>query len=154
MTVLVQFEHVVTAADIPRPIQAGKHLLLVLLETQRVVLLTAGRRSAAERFLLTEGLRGVADIVDSSVALPDVPLYERQIELVLSRGPVDFLLAGDPALVSWAVGRGLTTLLFSSPVSSTLRLRPERGNQSWDELVAVLDARAIAKSNATITEEV
>lgn len=146
MTILFEYEGVLTSEKRLSPIPSGELLLRQLMATNRVVLLCTADRKDVEYYMLVQSLPGIGDILDHSVALADMPLRHRQIELSLSRGAIDFLVAGDPALVAWANAKGLSTLLFSHPTFTLPHARPERGVRAWDELVATVDQRNIARS--------
>lgn len=141
MTVLAFYEGVLQSKK-EQPIIEGFRLLQSLAMGNRIVLVTSGGRDRVEHQLRTERLMDyVADVIDSTVHLDPIPLWQRQIEVARSQWAVSWILTGDPAVAEYAIEHGIVSLFFAHPGFSHPPLRPEQGNRSWDELTAELDRR-------------
>jgi hypothetical protein len=142
MTILVFYEGVLQVPAKDQPIIDGFRLVQSLADRNRIVLATAGSRERVEHQLRTERLSDyVADVIDSTVNLPPLDLWKRQIEVARSQWSVSWILTGDPKIAEYAVEHGIVCLFFAHPGFSAPPMRPEQGSRSWDELTAELDRR-------------
>jgi hypothetical protein len=125
-----------------QPILEGFRLVQALAISNRIVVATSGKKERVERQLRTERIQdNIVDVLDAAADLPPLPLWQRQLEIVRSRGPVSLVLAADPTIVQWAVEVGVVALLFAHPGHSGPPIRPVQGNRSWEELLEELEAR-------------
>lgn len=141
MTYLVFYEGVLMA---PRetPILQGFQLVQSLTLGNRIVLVTSGSRARVDHQLRTERLQDkIADVIDETVALSPIPLWQRQIEAARSRWPVAYIVTAEPEIAQYAVEHGMVGLFFAHPGFSRPAQRPEIGNRSWESLTAELAAR-------------
>lgn len=105
----------------------------------RVLLLTEMSSKRAAGWLMMNNISDYDDLIDSSVEIdPDQDLRERQIEVVLARGPVSLYIDADPERASLGLSRGISTLLFAESEYSHFAFRPDarKSVRPWDELVA------------------
>lgn len=141
MTFLVFYEGVLVNSN-EQPIMQGFQLIQSLAVGNRIVLATRGPRARVEHQLRTERLQDqIADVIDSSVDLPPLALWKRQIEVARTQFPVSVILTAHPEIAEHAVEHGVVSLFFAHPGFSRPAQRPEVGNRSWDDLVAELSAR-------------
>jgi hypothetical protein len=141
-TVCVFYEGVLQT---PRnqPILTGFLLVASLAQGNRVVLATSGSSERVDHQMRTEKLQDkIAEIVDSSLDLPPLPLWQRQIEVLRSRHPVTMVLTAEPFVAEWVLSKGMTSLFFAHPGFSRPAIRPVQGNRDWESLVQELEARA------------
>jgi len=140
-TALVFYEGVMQGSR-NRPIMEGFRLAQTLAMSNRLFIATSGRRDKVERELRTERIQDqIVDVLDETDALPPLLLWQRQIEVVLHRGPLSYLVAADPQIVEWAVQHGVLSLVFAHPRLNGPPRRPDAGNRSWERLLAELDVR-------------
>jgi hypothetical protein len=105
----------------------------------RVVLVTDMPRQRAEGWLLINNIAGYDDLIDNSVTVdPDQPLRERQLDVLLSKGPLTLMVDGDAECAAVALKKGVASLLFSDSVYSHYKFRPDVAKtvRPWDEVVA------------------
>ena len=105
----------------------------------RVVLLTGMTTQQAEGWLMINNIPDYDDLIDSSVVIdPKQDLRERQLEVVMSRGPVSLYIDSDPERATMALKRGISTMLFAESEYSHFKFRPDvpKSVRPWDELVA------------------
>ena len=105
----------------------------------RVVLLTEMTTQRAEGWLMINNIVDYDDLIDSSVEIdPKQDLRERQLEVVMSRGPVSLYIDSDPERATMGLKRGVSTLLFAESEYAHFRFRPDvpKSVRPWDELVA------------------
>jgi hypothetical protein len=105
----------------------------------RVVLVTEMPRQRAEGWLMINNINDYDDLVDDSVVIdPAQDLRDRQLSVILSRGPVSLYIDADPDRASMALKRGMATLLFAESEYSHFRFRPDasKSMRPWDEVVA------------------
>lgn len=128
-----------------RPILEGFRLVQSLCLSSRVIVVTSGKKSRVEYQLRTEGITDqIADIYDETLALAPLPLWERQIEVVRSRYPVDYVVSADPDIIEWCLEHDLNALLFAHRGFSRPTQRPGQGHRSWESLRKELDARMMS----------
>lgn len=126
-----------------QPILQGFLLVQSLAQGNRVIVATSGKRERMDHQLRTERLQDlIADVVDESVALAGVPLWSRQLEVVRSRYPLDYIVTADPAIAQHSVAHGVASLFFAHPGFSRPAMRPDISNRSWNELVEEVESRA------------
>lgn len=141
MTILVFYEGVLQSPK-EQPIIDGFRLVQSLAPSSRIVIVTSGSAERVNHQLRTERLQDwVSEVIDSTVGLPPMALWERQIEVARSRWPVSMILTGDPAVAEYAVEHGIVGLFFAHPGFSQPAQRPEQGNRSWAQLTEELDRR-------------
>lgn len=141
MTCLVFYEGVLMSSQ-DRPILFGFQLVQSLAASHRIVVLTDGLADRVEHQMRTERLQDhVAEIIDQTVALEPIPLWQRQIEMARSRWAVSFILTSDPRIAEYAIQHGMVSLYFAHPGFSVPAMRPEVGNRNWEELIEELDKR-------------
>jgi hypothetical protein len=105
----------------------------------RVVLVTEMPRQRAEGWLMINNINDYDDLVDDSVVIdPAQDLRDRQLSVILSRGPVSLYIDADPDRASLALKRGMATLLFAESEYSHFKFRPDvsKSVRPWDEVVA------------------
>lgn len=142
MTYLVSYEGVLMN-DKDQPIRDGFLLVHNLILNNRIVICTEGTRAQVEHQLRTERLISmVDDVIDKTVHLDPLPLWQRQIEVARSQWSVSTVLTANPQIAEYAIGHGLVSLFFAHPGFSRPAMRPEVGNRSWEELTAELDRRS------------
>ena len=146
MTILFTYEDILFSPRRNAGISEGEHFLRTLLVGNRVVVLSETPRAQVEYQLAVNGITTVADIVDSSVAIPDQPLRYRQIDLERAKGAVSYVVTPDPAVAEWVVRQGIPGLFFAHPKFSMPSRRPESGVKAWDDLVKSVEDRAIARA--------
>lgn len=119
------------------PIQQGMLLYHSLREKTRVLFLCSDKDKDDE-WLRQQKINRYDDLVglDNIPALGEYPEF-RQVEHVNSQGPVDFVVTSDPLLVSLLLSKGITALLFASPVYISEVFRPDskKGSKSWKAIV-------------------
>lgn len=142
MTVLVSYEGVLMNHK-DQPIRDGFLLVHALATGNRLVILTDSTKERVEHQLRTERLlEQVAEVIDKTVHLEPLPLWQRQIELARSYWPVSTILTADPKVAEYAVEHGVVSLFFAHPGFSLPAIRPETGNRSWEQLMDELDRRS------------
>lgn len=140
-TILVFYEGVLQSSR-DQPILDGFRLVGSLAIANRVVLVTSGSAERVEHQLKTERLQGqIADIIDRTITLDPIPLWQRQIEVARARWPVSTVITSQPEIAEYAVSHGLVSLFFAHPGFSKPAQRPEQGNRTWEELTDELDRR-------------
>lgn len=120
-------------------VQKGLIVYRAFKQMGRVILLTEMTTQRAEGWLLVNNIVDQDDLVDSSVVIdPQQDLRERQLEVVLSRGPVSLYIDSDPERAALALRKGLSTLLFAESEYAHFKFRPDvpKSVRPWDELVA------------------
>ena len=126
-----------------QPILQGFLLVQSLAQGNRVIVATAGKRERMDHQLRTERLQDlIADVVDNSVALNGLPLWQRQLESVRSQYPLDYVVTADPVIAQHAVAHGVACLFFAHPGFSRPAMRPDISNRAWNELVEEVESRA------------
>lgn len=124
------------------PILDGYRMIQIFGEHNRVVVATSGTAERVEHQMKTEKVLSlVAEVIDESVDLPPLPLWERQIEVVRSRYPISHILTANPEIAQYAVEHGIVSLFYAHPSFSQPAIRPQIGNRSWENLLVELDAR-------------
>lgn len=142
MSILVSLDGVLRS-DTQTPIPEGVKLVEALRPMGRLVLLAPGPRAEADHWLRVHGVRAPEDVLDASVALHEgQPVPHRQLAVARARGAVELVVAADPELVIHAIERGITALLFSHPVLTSPKHRPDRARRSWLEIVETLEKQA------------
>jgi hypothetical protein len=126
-------------------ITEGEQLLRTFIISHRVVVISEFDRARVEHHLAVSGINQVADIVDSSVAIPDQPLRHRQIEIERAKGAVFYVVTPDPSVAEWVIQQGIPALFFAHPSFSEPHRRPEGGQKPWDDLVRAVEDRAIKR---------
>ena len=107
-----------------------------------MLLATTETTPSMERRLRTEGiLDNTAIILDNSLDLPPLPLWQRQIEVARVENPTLAVVTDDPAVVEWTLEAGVVALLFAHPGHSGPPRRPQQGSRSWASLLDELGAR-------------
>lgn len=140
-TTLIFYEGIMQASR-DRPILEGFRLVSTMCATRRVIIATSGDKSRVVHQLRTEKVQdSIAEVLDRSEHLAPLPLWERQIEVVRSRYPLELVIASDPIIVSWSIGHGIPALLFAHPGFALPAQRPVQGNRNWEELVNELELR-------------
>jgi len=141
VTVLVSYEGVLMNWK-EQPIRDGFLLAHSLMAGNRLVICTSGTKERVEHQLRTERLQdAISEVIDRSVHMDPLPLWQRQIELARSYWPVSMVLTADPEVAEYAVEHGLVSLFFAHPGFSHPAQRPEQGNRSWEQLTEELDLR-------------
>lgn len=119
------------------PIQQGMLLYHALKEKNRVLLLCSNKEKD-DNWLRQQKINKYDDLIgmEQVPAIGDQPEL-RQVEWVRSQGHVDFVVTYDPTLASKLINKGITTLLFVSPVYVDEAFRPDttKGSRSWQEIV-------------------
>jgi hypothetical protein len=141
MTILVSYEGVLMNHK-DQPIMDGFLLVQSLAEKNRIVLATSGSRARVEHQLRTERMADqVAEVIDKTVHLDPLPLWERQIELARSYWTVGMIITADPLISEYAIEHGIVSLFFAHPGFSKPAQRPVQGNRTWEQLTEELDRR-------------
>lgn len=120
-------------------VQKGLIVYRAFKQMGRVILLTEMPTQRAEGWILVNNVVEPDDLIDCSVEIdPKQDLRERQLEVVLSRGPVSLYIDSDPERATVGLKKGISTLLFAESEYSHFRFRPDvpRSVRPWDELVA------------------
>lgn len=120
-------------------VQKGLILYRAMKSVGRVILLTELERERAEGWLTINNVIDYDDLIDNSVVVdPAEDLRERQIRVLLSRGPVSLYVEADPARSATGLTLGLSTVLFVESEYSHYAFRPDSSKtvRPWDELVA------------------
>lgn len=120
-------------------VQKGLIVYRAFKQMGRVILLTEMTTQRAEGWLLVNNILDQDDLIDSSVEIdPQQDLRERQLEVVLSRGPVSLYIDSDPERATLGLKKGISTLLFAESEYAHFRFRPDvpKSVRPWDELVA------------------
>lgn len=142
MTSCLVFYEGVMRDDRDRPIMEGIWLVRTLAAENRVIIATEQSRELVEHELRNEQLLAqVVDVLDRHLGLPPIPLWQRQIEVARNRGPVVWMLAGDPQIIEWGVSHGMVSLFFAHPRQGGPARRPETSNRSWSSLLDELEVR-------------
>ena len=118
------------------PIRTGMLLYHSLKEKNRVLLLCSDKEKD-DNWLRQQKINNYDDIVGLDIpALGDFPEL-RQVEYLHSQGPVDFVVTTDPTLTARLLGKGITTMLFASPIYIQESFRPDskQGVRAWDDIV-------------------
>jgi hypothetical protein len=140
-TLLVQYEGVLQT-DRDQPILDGFLLVQSLALGMRLVIATSATEARVAHQLRTEKLTDkIAEVIDRSVDLRPLPLWQRQIEVARTRYPVTMVLTARPEVAEWVVGHGITSLFFAHPGFSRPALRPDIGNRKWSSLVTEMEGR-------------
>ena len=140
-TIAVAYEGVLQTHK-NQPILTGFLLIGSLAQSNRVVLFTSGSKDRVEHQMRTEKLQDkIAEIVDESLDLPPLPLWQRQLEVLRTRHPVTMVITAEPQLAQWVVEKGMTSLFFAHPGFSRPAQRPVQGNRNWENLMEELEAR-------------
>jgi hypothetical protein len=120
-------------------VQKGLIVYRAFKQMGRVVLLTEMPLQRAEGWLMINNINDYDDLIDSSVEIdPHEDLRERQLEVVMSRGPVSLYVDSDPQRSTLALSKGISTLLFAESEYAHFRFRPDvpKSVRPWDEVVA------------------
>lgn len=119
--------------------QKGLVIYRALKSLGRVTLLTEMSKVRAEGWLMINNVFDYDDLIDNSVLLdPDESLRERQLKVVMSKGPVSLYVEADPDFAAEGLRRGITTLLFCETLYSHFKFRPDvpKTVRPWDQVVA------------------
>ena len=142
MTTILAFYEGLLANRHDEPILDGYRLIQNLGEFNRIVLATAATQERVEHQLQTERVFAlISEVIDKSVDLPPMPLWERQIEVARSRSHVSRILTANPEVAQYAVEHGIVALFYAHPSFSQPAIRPQVGNRSWENLLVELEAR-------------
>lgn len=140
--ILVFREGVLQSRRGDRPISEGFEIVYGLSMVHRLIIATEKTTELVQHQLRNERLSvTIADVVDQSLDLPPLPLWQRQIEYVRAGLPTLMVLSDDPEVVEWTLVNRMTAMLFSHPAHSGAALRPQHGNRRWETLVEELEAR-------------
>jgi len=148
VSVIIPVERVLRSGEVP--IREGLFLYQALLEADtRVVLTTEGTKAAADHWLMQNGIKGHAAVLDNSYDLGDgQPLWRRQITAARAAGRVDLVVANRVEVLEWCLEAGVTGLLFAHPKSAAPEARPESARRSWAEIEAQLEMQEEKSWNA------
>jgi hypothetical protein len=119
-------------------IQRGLVVYRAFKSLGRVVLMTDLDRERAEGFLLVNNIFDYDDLLTEEVRVnPDQPTRERQLEVIMNRGPVSIYVEADPDFATHGLHRGLTVLMFSDSPYSHYAFRPDAPKtvRPWDQVV-------------------
>jgi len=120
-------------------VQKGLVVYRAFKQIGRVVLLTDTTTQQAEGWLMINNINDYDDLIDSSVVIdPHQNLRDRQLEVVMSRGPVSLYIDSDPERATQGLRKGISTLLFAESEYAHFRFRPDvpKSVRPWDEVVA------------------
>jgi hypothetical protein len=124
------------------PILASWQMIQILGERNRVVLATSDSRERVEHQLKTERVyQAVTEVIDKTVELSPLPLWQRQIEVARSRYLVTTIIAADPEIAQYAIEHGIVVLFYAHPSFSQPAIRPQVGSRKWESLIEELDSR-------------
>lgn len=119
------------------PIRTGMLLYHALKEKNRVLLLCSDK-DKDDNWLRQNKINKYDDLVglDNIPALGDFPEF-RQVEYTQSQGLVDFVVTSDPSLTSKLLAKGITTMMFTSPIYIKESFRPDskHGVKAWQDIV-------------------
>ena len=140
-TILCFYEGVMSTGN--RPIFDGQLLVTGMSENNRLVMATSGTADRIDHEM--KKIRGlsqrVVEIMDKTLDLPPLTLWQRQIEMARSKWTVSMVLASDPAIIEYAVEHGVVGLFFAHPGFSRPAQRPDQSQRGWKALVNELEAR-------------
>lgn len=122
------------------PIKEGMLLYHSLKEKNRVLLLCSDK-DKDDNWLRQQKLNRYDDLVGMEKVPPGEDLPElRQVEWVRSQGHVDFVITYDPTLSTKLIDKGVTTLLFVSPLYADETHRPDttKGTRAWADIVEAI----------------
>lgn len=141
MSVLVLAEGVLWASR-DRPILEGFQLMHLIGQSERLIFCTSGTEARMLHQLRTERLADFIDsILDKTVDLPPLPLWQRQIEVARSRGHVSMVICSNPTVFDWSLEHGMPAMLFGHPKFAAPPRRPDQASRSWEELLEEMEAR-------------
>lgn len=146
MNIVVALDGVLRSLAGGTPIQEGRLLLEALKSVGVVFILTDESEDRARRWLSQNNVFSFDFILDSKVDLNDgVPLRQRQVQvLAAKRGKISLFVDHEPMNVAWAMGRGITSLLFTHPIFALPNNRPDtmEGKRSWEEITKTYEKQA------------
>lgn len=121
-------------------ISEGMALYKSLNETNRVILVCKDTEKA-DIWLKTHNLGKKLDDIQ---AILDTPLDNPElltIELIRSKGKIDFVVTEDPDLARHLLESGVNTLVFLNPRYTRPEFRPDgrEGKKSWDQITEEID---------------
>ena len=115
------------------PVHAGLKIFHALSANYRVLIATDSNAAEAERWCLLQGITEYGVIIDNSLAWPDRPLREAQIDAARQHGQrIELVVDADADVALYAVSVGIPVMLFAAPKPT----KPNFGIRRWDEVTA------------------
>ena len=113
----------------------------------RMTILSSSTEEETLRWLNTNKIVDVDNIVDSSCALEGEPLGERQINVARSQGAIDLFITSNPKLWVYAFDQGVTCMMFGVPSYIRPEFRPDAPKKvrSWDSIQEAIDRQNEAR---------
>ena len=148
MNILLNIDGILSSEN-GEPIRAGVQLYYALNAGNRVALMTARTEKDAEHWLMSHGIIGYDDLIDSSFAMEGEDLKKRQVLLSRSKVPYEMYVDSDPSMCAWAFEeQNLVTLLFMPPAFLPVTSRPDAPKKfrKWSDIEESINRVNIAKS--------
>ena len=147
MNILVSLDGVLSS-DSGEPIRSGVILYYSLSGNHRVALATSRTKADAEHWLLSHGIVGYDDLLDSSYSLEGEDLKKRQFTISRSTAPIELYVDADPEMVAWAFEQGVPSLLLAHPSYLRVENRPDapKSIRKWGEITAAITRQNIARA--------
>jgi len=128
-------------------ISTGVLTYSMLTAYNRMTILSSSTEEETLRWLNTNKIVDVDNIVDSSVGLEGEDLAERQINVARSQGAIDLFITSNPSLWVYAFDQGVTSMMFGVPSYIRPEFRPDAPKKvrSWDSIQEAIDRQNEAK---------
>ena len=149
MHILVEMDGVVRTQQ-GNPISTGILLVAHLTAYNKLTFLSSESRAATEQWMNVNKIVDFDNLLDSSLALPDEPLINRQITMARATGNVDLFITNNPHAWAFAFEQGIPSIMFGVPSYTRPEFRPDAPKKlrAWGEIES-----AIERHNEAMTKD-
>ena len=130
-------------------ISTGMLMYSTLTAYNRMTVLSEESEAATMRWLSTNKIVDVDNVIDDSVALEGEDLVERQINVARSRGSIDLFITSNPKHWVYAFNLGIPSVMFAVPAYLRPEFRPDAPKRvrSWDAIQEAVDKQNESRVN-------
>ena len=149
MHIVVELDGVLRGTN-DEPIGTGVIMTGTLSVYNKLTLLSSSDEKETRYWLDSNKIVDFDNIVDSSVALHDEPLAQRQLKLSRAKGAIDLFITNNPTTWAFAFEQGIPSVMFAVPSYTRPEFRPDAPKKvrSWNDIES-----AIEKQNAMRTQD-
>jgi len=148
MHIVVELDGVLRGSN-EEPIGTGVIMTGTLSVYNKLTLLSSSTQKETKYWLDVNKIVDFDLIMDSSIALPDEPLAERQLNVCRSRGPVDLFITNNPTTWAYAFEQGIPSVMFAVPSYTRPEFRPDAPKKvrAWGDIEAAIEKQNSLKTN-------
>ena len=148
MHIVVELDGVLRGSN-DEPIGTGVIMTGTLSVYNKLTLLSSSLEKETKYWLDVNKIVDFDLIVDSSIALPDEPLAQRQLNVCRSRGAVDLFITNNPTTWAFAFEQGIPSVMFAVPSYTRPEFRPDAPKRvrTWGDIEAAIEKQNSLKTN-------